>query len=106
MTSDTPQQPSEQPTSASVQIANLIIDFANTQLEKGESPEDIAAGMRHAAANFSAFAFAGITKLPKDPNAMADDFMDFFEHYLGVHLPKDEPTVGLAQLIEQAKNEL
>jgi hypothetical protein len=114
MTSETPKQPHDhsghqhgsQPESAGVQIANQVIDFANTQLEQGASPEDIASGLRHAAANFSAFAFSGITKLPKDPNAMADDFMDYFEHYLGVHMPKEAPTDGLAQLIEQAKNEL
>jgi hypothetical protein len=105
MSTEPPHNHDDPNTSKGVQIANQIIDFANKQLESGESPEAIASGMRHAAANFSAFAFSGIEKLPKDPNAMVDDFIDFFEHYLGVHRPKDAPTDSLAQLIEQAKND-
>ncbi len=42
----------------------------------------------------------------KDPNNMAEEFMNYFEHYLGVHEPQEKPQNGLAQLIEQAKNEL
>ena len=105
MTSDTPEQPDDEQTSRGVQIANQIIDFANKQLENGESPEAIASGIRHAAANFSAFAFFGIEEVPKDPNTMVDEFIDFFEHYLSVHKPKDAPTDSLAQLIERAKND-
>ncbi|MBT3700453.1 MAG: DUF3144 domain-containing protein [Alphaproteobacteria bacterium] len=106
MSDETPHNHDDEHASRGVQIANQIIDLANKQLESGESPEAIASGMRHAAANFSAFAFFGIKELPKDPNTMVDEFIDFFEHYLGVHKPKDGPTDGLAQLIQQAKNEL
>ena len=37
----------------SVKIANQIVNIANTRLEDGAPAADIAAGLRHAAANFS-----------------------------------------------------
>jgi len=92
--------------SIGVQLANQIIDLANTRLEDGDSAEEIASGLRHAAANFSAFAFFRSEKQPKDPNETVDAFVSFFEHYLGVHRPKEAPGVGLHQLIAQAKTEL
>ncbi len=92
--------------SIGVQIANQIIDFANQRLEGGDTDQDIAAGLRHAAANFSAFAFHRSAQLPKDPNAMVDDFITLFEHYLGVHKPQEAADQGLQDLIRQAKNEL
>jgi len=99
MTSDNNQD------SVGVQIANQIIDLANTRLESGDTVEDIASGLRHAAANFSAYAFFRSEKLPKDPNDTVDTFISFFEHYLDVHKPKDAPGQGLTDLIEQAKNQ-
>ena len=39
----------------SIQIANQIINVANTRMKEGMLPDDIAQGLRHAAANFSAF---------------------------------------------------
>jgi len=99
MTSETPQD------SVGTQIANQIIDLANTRLEAGDAAEDIAQGLRHAAANFSAFAFFGIDKLPKDPNTMVDEFINFFEHYLGVHKPEEQPVHGLMNLVEQVKKD-
>jgi len=92
--------------SAGVQIANQIIDLANTHLESGAAVEEIASGLRHAAANFSAYSFFRSEKLPKDPNDTVDTFISFFEHYLSIHKPKEAPGQGLAQLIEQAKSEL
>ncbi len=100
MTSDEPQE------SIGVQIANQIIDLANRRLESGDSDQDIAAGLRHAAANFSAFAFFRSTQLPKDPNTMVEDFITLFEHYLGVHKPQEAADQGLQDLIRQAKDEL
>ena len=42
----------------SIQLANQIINTANNRLQEGMDPVDVAAGMRHAAANFTAFAIA------------------------------------------------
>ena len=89
-----------------VQLANQIIDLANTHLANGHPVEEIASGLRHAAANFSAYAFFRSEQLPKDPNDTVDAFVSFFEHYLSVHKPKEAPGQGLAQLIERAKGEL
>ncbi len=91
--------------SIGVQIANQIVDLANKRLENGDSAEDIASGLRHAAANFSAFTFFSIEQLPKDPNTMVDEFINFFEHYLGVHKPEEKPVHGLVQLVEQVKKD-
>ena len=102
MTSETSQNKQQAP---GVEIANKIIDMANTHIEGGASTDDIASGLRHAAANFSAYAFFRSEKVPKDPNDTAEDFLKFFEHYLDVHKPQSAPGQGLAQLIQQAKNE-
>jgi len=103
MTSKASDKPQE---TIGVQIANQIIDLANTRLEGGDPAEDIASGLRHAAANFSAYAFFRSEKLPKDPNTTVEEFVSFFERYLDVHKPKAAPGQGFAQLIEQAKNEI
>lgn len=102
MTSETPDNGQE---SVGVQIANQIINLANSQLESGTTAEEIASGLRHAAANFSAFAFFGSEKIPKDPNDMVDDFINFFEHYLAVHRPKEPQAHGLTDLIAKVKSE-
>jgi hypothetical protein len=102
MTSD--NRPDSQE-SIGTQIANQIIDLANSRLERGDSAEDIAAGLRHAAANFSAYTFFGIEKLPKDPNSMVEEFINFFEHYLDVHKPKEETVHGLIKLVDQVKKD-
>lgn len=94
------------PSAPGVDIANQIIDMANTSLAGGATAEEIASGLRHAAANFSAFAFFRSEKVPRDPNTTVEEFVKFFEHYLDVHQPKTEPAQGLKQLIEQAKGEL
>ncbi len=87
-------------------IANQIIDFANTAMAGGASAEEVASGIRHAAGNFSAFAFFRSEQRPRDPNDTVEEFVKFFEHYLNVHQPQSEPAQGLKQLIEQAKGEL
>lgn len=94
--------------SAGVQLANEIIDMANTRLAGGADAEEIASGLRHAAANFSAFAFFRSEAQPKDPNTTVDAFVSFFEHYLGVHKPQQQAAPGqnLKSLVEQAKGEL
>jgi hypothetical protein len=100
MTSD------DTPESLSVQVANQIINIANARQEDGLPVDDIAAGLRHAAANFSAFAYFQSENKDFDPNAIANEFVDFLTHYLDLHKPEEKPRHGLYDLIEQAKNEI
>ncbi len=90
----------------SMKFANDIINMANASLEKGHTPDELAEGMRHAAANFSAYSFFRSEQLPKDPNHTVENFVQFFEYYLGVHNPQGEAGSGLAQTVAQAKDEL
>ena len=92
--------------SISMNFANEIINLANASLEKGHTDEDLAEGMRHAAANFSAYSFFRSEQLPKDPNHTVENFVKLFEYYLSVHAPKEDPGQGLAQTIAQARDEL
>ncbi|MEQ9560138.1 MAG: hypothetical protein RIG67_30550, partial [Rhodospirillales bacterium] len=92
----------------SVQIANQIINVANTRLESGLPPEVIAEGLRHAAANFSAF-----VAQHTDPEAIAEghiteEFHHMLEYYAQVHGGQNaqpQPAAGLHQLINQVKDE-
>ena len=90
----------------SVQIANQFVNIANARLEEGVLPDEIAAGFRHAAANFSAFAYFRTEKKELDPNKIVDEFISLFTHYLDRHNEPDPPETGLKSLIEQAKNEI
>ena len=100
MTSDNTQE------TLSVQIANQIINIANDRHEDGLPVDEIAAGLRHAAANYSAFAYFQSENKALDPNAIANEFIEFLTHYLDLHKPEEKPRHGLYDLIEQAKNEL
>lgn len=90
----------------SIQIANQVINIANTRLEEGLDPVDISAGIRHAAANFSAFAVAN-SERPKDvdPTLFAEEFMQMFGYYLEKHTEAMQPKTGLEALISQVKDE-
>ncbi len=86
-----------------VQIANQIINVANARLKDGVHPQEAAAGLRHAAANFSAFVSqqgAGV-----DSGLMVEEFARLLEFYLGRHAPADNPAGGLKNLSEQVKGE-
>ena len=89
----------------SVQIANQIVNMANDRLNDGIEADDISAGLRHAAANFSAFAYFRTQNKKLDPNAIVDEFISLFTHYLDRHNDQEKPAQGLQDLIEQAKNE-
>tara|TARA_B100000902_G_C26863810_1_gene694295 strand:- start:154 stop:465 length:312 start_codon:yes stop_codon:yes gene_type:complete len=103
MTTETTEN--EQP-SPSMIFANKIINLANDHLKEGQGVENIAQGIRHAAANFSAYAFFLTTQDSKDPNDVVEDFVRFFEYYLSAHAPQQEASSGLADTIAQAKDEL
>lgn len=100
MTSD------DKPQNFSMTFANDLINLANTNLQQDQPVEDIAAGLRHAAANFSAYAFFRSEQTPKDPNQIVDNFVSMFEYYLDAHKPKESPGAGLAQTIAKAKEDL
>ena len=89
MTTDNTQE------TLSVQIANQIINIANARHKDGLPVDDIAAGLRHAAANFSAFAYFRSKNQDLDPNAIADEFVNQLHHYLERHQPTEQPAHGL-----------
>lgn len=88
----------------SVQIANQIVNVANARLGDGIAADDIAAGLRHAAANFSAFAL-NAQQNPPDPTQVVEEFVRFFDYYLKRRKAEKAPTAGLQQLIDRAKSE-
>jgi len=88
----------------SVQIANQVINVANARLADGVGADDIAAGLRHAAANFSAYAL-NARRDPPDPAVVVEEFMRFFDYYLERHRDQNAPTAGLQQLIDRVKGE-
>lgn len=107
---------SEQPEddTLSIQIANQIINVANTRVQDGAGANEVARGLRHAAANFSAFAEHqrrdGGADSGAGPGGIVEEFSRFLEYYLDRHgatgEPGGGPAAGLEQLIEQVKKEL
>lgn len=106
MPSDTPDD------TPSVQIANQIINVANTRLQDGLTADVVALGLRHAAANFSAFAEFHRRDEGAEPDLamIVEEFTRFLEYYMSRHggdgTPDGGPRGGLEQLIEQVKSEL
>jgi len=88
----------------SVQIANQIVNVANARLADGIGADDIAAALRHAAANFSAYAL-NASRNPSDPSEVVEEFVRYLDYYLERHKAQKAPTVGLQQLIDRVKGE-
>ena len=97
------EQPSER--DLGVHIANEIIIPANNKLETGLHPLVIADALRHAAANFTAFAFAHGTDEILNEDEIIRDFVKMLEYYDSRHREGVKPLSGLEQLVEQVKNE-
>jgi|TARA_B110000438_G_scaffold255693_1_gene262668 hypothetical protein len=100
--------PSKEPNeTSSIQIANQIINIANTRMKDGMLPDEVAQGLRHAAANFSAF--VEFRKGGGDPESIYGEFAQLLEYYLERHGTSEEkndlPAVGLNNLIKQVKEE-
>lgn len=89
----------------SIQAANAFINMANDRLEAGEDPLALAEGMRHAAANFTAFAVAHGTGGPLDYEQVVGEFVRFLEYYDARHRGEVQPRTALEQLVDQVKNE-
>ncbi len=109
----------------SMQIANQIINIANARIQEGAPGDEVALGLRHAAANFSAFAEHHRQVSGRqdggdgdnDLGRIAEEFANFLEYYRDRHSansqpqdgqdggPNDEPAAGLIQLVKQVKDE-
>ncbi len=92
-------------TEVGVHIANEIIVLANDKLEAGLHPIVIADALRHAAANFTAFAFAHGTDEELNHEAVIQEFIQMLDYYDSRHREGRKPLSGLEQLVEQVKNE-
>ena len=99
-----------------IEIANELINLANHKQEAGLPPTVIAAALRQAAANFTAFAYAHGTDNPLATKSIMEDFLQALEFYdqrhrgadkFGEPIEPDEapPKTSLEKLVEQAKRE-
>ncbi len=88
----------------SLDIANELVEFANNKLDAGIDPVVIAAAYRHAAANFTAFAFRA-TDDPLDTESIVGDFLQFLQFYDSRHRGEARPMTALERLVEQVKND-
>ena len=99
--------------SASTVIANELIEFANNKLETGVDAAVIAAAMRHAAANFTAFALEA-TKTPLNTEDIVEEFVGWLHYYddrLRSGVPPRQPQqqqqhlTPLEKLVKQVEDE-
>ena len=91
---------------ASLRMANELIKTANDKLETGMHPLDIASAIRHAAANFTAFAYAQGTGDALDTASVMEEFRQWLDNYDKLHREnKARPLTDLERLVEQVKNE-
>ena len=89
--------------SLEVELANELINFANDKQAAGVHPAVIAAAFRHAAANFTAFAYAPDDQLATE--MIMGDFLQALEFYDMRHRGDAPPKTSLEELVEQAKRE-
>ena len=91
---------------ASLSMANDFVEIANDKLANGIHPLDIASAIRHAAANFTAFAYAQGTGDALDTASVMEEFRQWLENYNKLHREKNaRPLTDLERLVEQVKNE-
>ena len=90
---------------ASLRMANEFVEIANDKLATGIQPLDIASAIRHAAANFTAFAYAHGTDAALDNTSVMEEFRQLLENYDKRHRDKSRPLTDLERLVEQVKNE-
>ncbi len=70
---------------ADIEIADGFIHLANEKLEAGFDPLRVSSAMVHAAANFSAFAYASGNKGPLDDKRLVQEFHQLLLGYEGHH---------------------
>jgi F420-0:gamma-glutamyl ligase-like protein len=90
--------------SASTVIANELIEFANNKQEAGVDAAVIAAALRHAAANFTAFAVHA-TEAPLNTEDIVEEFVGWLHYYDGRLRSVARPMTPLEKLVKQVKNE-
>ena len=73
---------------ASLRMANEVVKIANDKLATGMHPLDIASAIRHAGANFTAFAYAQATNDPLDTASVMEEFQQLLEYYDKHHQEK------------------
>ncbi len=88
----------------STAIANELIEFANNKLDAGVNPMVVASALRHAAANFTAFA-SRATDDPLDTEGIMGDFLQFMQFYDSRNRGEARPMTGLEMLVKQVERE-
>ena len=89
----------------SLRMANEFVEVANNKLSTGVDPVVIASAIRHAAANFTAFAYAHGTDDPLDSASIMEEFLRLLENYDRRQRGKARSVTDLERLVEQVKNE-
>ena len=87
-----------------LKMANDLIGFANDSMEAGADPLDIAAAMRNAAANFSAFARARAGAEELTVQTIVEEFSHWLAHYDVHHQQHTQPMTVLERLVRDAKD--
>ena len=90
--------------SASTVIANELIEFANNKLEASVDSAVIAAAMRHAAANFTAFALHA-TEAPLNTEDIVEEFVGWLHYYDDRLRSGARPMTPLEKLVKQVEDE-
>jgi hypothetical protein len=88
----------------SLGIATELVEFANSKVDAGVHPMVVASALRHAAANFTAFAYHG-TDGPLDTERIMEEFLRLLEFYDNRHRGEARPMTALERLVEQVKND-
>ena len=87
------------------ELANELIEFANNKMAAGIHPIVIASAFRHAAANFTAFAYAHSTDDPLATESIMEEFLRRLEFYDNHHRGETRPMTALERLVERLKSE-
>ncbi len=88
----------------SLGIATELVEFANSKVDAGDDPMVVASALRHAAANFTAFAFRA-TDAPLDTESIMEDFLQFLRFYDSRHRGEAPQMTGLEMLVKQVEGE-
>ena len=88
-----------------MELANELINFANDKQETGTHPTVIASAFRHAAANFTAFAYSHGTDDPLATESIMEEFLRMLEFYDKHHRGEAPPKTSLERLVAQVKGE-
>ena len=87
------------------EIADELINFANSKQTAGIHPTVIASAFRHAAANYTAFAYANSTDHPLATEIIMEEFLEMLEFYENHHRSEARPMTALERLMKKVKGE-